>query len=84
MILNPVIQGGSEEKVYKITDKMGAGLDGKTFPAGTIVDSDAALNFQELTVLTDAGAEIPYSTYFDDALGLRFVMPMSDVTISGF
>lgn len=90
MILNPVIQGGAEEKVYKITDETGY-LKRATAKAGEIVvlgQLDFApgpslilengvrfeISGSNSNPLGGASARIPIPFWF-------FVMPAQDVTL---
>lgn len=82
MILNPVIQGSTEEKVYKVTDEV-TDLNGATFPAGAIVKgSTEAIILGEVKVQSLDKTDIP--NHFDPSSrvdSLVFVMPAQDVRI---
>lgn len=83
MILNPVIAGSAEEKVYKITDNAGYILDGEIRRAGKIVTSRERVNALDSTSIKAAdGTKIPYSTNEPNQVSLLFVMPAQDVTIT--
>lgn len=77
MILNPVIQGGSAEKMYTLTDKAGIMLGGE-YRAGQILTSREIID--GMLVLTAAdGTEIPYATKIANYYSFLFVMPAQDV-----
>ncbi len=82
MILNPVIQGGAEEKMYKITDEV-SNLGGISFPAGSIVKGDIdAIIFGEVKIMGADGTFIPNYYYPDKRKdSIVFVMPAQDVRI---
>lgn len=57
MILNPVIQGGTEEKVYKITDKTGG-----SFPASAKAGEFVSPNEPNApnSIKTQSGKIVPF------------------------
>ncbi len=83
MIMNPVIQGGGAEKVYKITDNTLFGFP-KSAKAGEIVRTEAEDPFMGIEITTRQGDKIPYNAESGsiDMTALYFVMPSEDVVIT--
>lgn len=75
MILNPVIQGGTEEKVYKITDKTGG-----SFPASAKAGEFVSPNEPNApnSIKTQSGKIVPFRSKFGD---IYFIMPAEDVIV---
>lgn len=63
MILNPVIQGGSEEKVYKITNDSPTISFPTTAKAGSfVVVNEPVPSTIGLKILTESGTVVPATT----------------------
>lgn len=83
MIMNPVIQGGGAEKVYKITDNALFGFP-KSAKAGEILRTETGELFMGIEITTRYGDKIPYEAGSGSiyATALCFVMPSEDVEIT--
>lgn len=80
MILNPVIAGSAEEKVYKITDESGFGFP-KSAKAGEIVATEMLSTIGTIVVTAKNGTRIPFSNGQLSRGEFIFVMPAQDVRI---
>ena len=81
MILNPVIQGGTEEKVYKVTDEAGYMLNGTYHAGGIVTSKELASSIDPLVIKADDGTKIPYFTGGPNRASLLFVMPAQNIRI---
>lgn len=91
MIMNPVIQGGGAEKVYKITNKNSRFLFQETASAGEIVVSknEGRLGYMG-NVISISGVLVPIGDSMTGGLPTArageiakvfFIMPADDVTV---
>lgn len=92
MIMNPVIQGGGAEKVYKITNQNANYIFQEHATAGEIVISKNEKNASKfhgvrtsdggyIPYLTSEGTIIPRQSRAGSLANVYFIMPAQDVTI---
>ncbi len=62
MILNPVMQGGSEEKVYRITDESGLGFP-KSAKAGEFLFAYGIIGTKLRIIADDSQSDFPNLPY---------------------
>ncbi len=75
MIMNPVIQGGAEEKVYKITDRSNLYIGLQSAKAGEFVLSSVVIEYPQdkqpvSTVKTVDGYDVPVSFTYQNSVPL--------------
>ena len=75
MIMNPVIQGGAEEKVYKITDRSNLYIGLQSAKGGEVVLSSGGIEYPQdkqpvSTVKTVDGYDVPVSFTYQNSVPL--------------